>query len=253
MRAIQLAVACVAVSVASVGQVQAGLILFGIQDDGNVAESLAYGPTAITESDDAFLSTLVGSQSHNRWFQRAVDGSNNTLYEIDWQFSTMKTVANRFQDAINIGEAVTWTVTSPSITGSQILVGTWRFSDNAGDVLSRFSGSGFSFSDDDGIWGAGTGEIDGDSNTNIINWTWGYGNYHGADVFNNPLANGTLRINGVTQSSLPSGFKNFMFVDDGMVSAVPEPSSLAVFGIGAGVMAIAARRRRRREGECVAA
>jgi hypothetical protein len=240
--------ACLAALVATAGQVQAGLILFGIQDDGRIAQNLPYGPTAITEADSAFLSTLVGSQSHDRWFQRAVDGAGNTLYEIDWQFSTTKTVAERFQDAVSVGESVTWTVTSPFIMGSQILLGTWRFSDGAGNMTSKFSGSGSVFSDDDGIWGAGTGLIDGDFNSNINNWTWGYGNYNGQDTYVGfIISDGTLRLNGATQSNLPIGFKNFMYVDDGQVSEVPEPSSLVLFGIGACVAAGGAALRRRRE------
>lgn len=245
IRTILLPLVCVAFLSSLASQAQAGLILFGIQDNGRIAENLPYGPTAITESDSAFLSTLVGSQSHDRWFQRAVDGAGNTIYEIEWQFSTTKSVAQRFQDAVSSGEAVTWTVTSPSIVGSQVLSGTWRFSDSAGNLLTKFGGSGSNFSGDDGIWGAGTGLIDGDFNANINNWTWGYGNYDGVDTFTSNITNGTLRINGVTQSSLPSGFKNFMYVDDGQVSAVPEPSSLAIFAIGACVAGVGALRRRK--------
>ncbi len=227
-----------AMLVAAAGQVQAGMILFGIQDDGHIAERLSYGPTAITEASSAYLNTLVGSQSHDRWFQKAVDGNGNTLYEIDWQFSTTKTVANRFQDAVDTGEAVTWTVTSPSIVGSQVLSGTWRFSKNAGNMLSKFDGSSsfLFFSKDDGIWGAGTGQIDGDYNVNVLyhgGWKWGFGNYDSADVYNGgSVYDGSLLIDGVVQAALPSGFKNYMYVDDGQ-GVVPEPTTLAIFGIGA--------------------
>lgn len=202
--------------------------LFGIQQENVIAEQLPYGPTAITESDSAFLNTSVGSQIHDEWLQRGIDGRGSLVYEISWGFSSVKSVAQRFQDAIDTGEAVQWTVTSPLIAGTQSMSGTWRFSSSAGDVFSKFDGSsGDNFVEDllgNGIWGAGSGVVDGTSESifpgSIDGWDWGYGNLNGSDFFTEFANSGTLVLNGELQSNLPEGFKNLMFVEELEVSMV---------------------------------
>jgi|GEM_PF-887709 len=211
----------------------AASILFGIQQENAIAERLPYGPTTITESDSAFLNTSVGSQQHDHWLQRGVDGRGTLVYEINWEFSSIKSMAQRFQDAVDVGESVQWTVASPLITGTQSFSGTWRFSSTAGDLLSKFDGSsGDSFVEDflgNGIWGAGPGAIDGTNEPispgSIGGWNWGYGNLNGSDFFMEFANSGTLVLNGELQSNLPEGFKNLMFVEElemGMVDTEPD-------------------------------
>jgi hypothetical protein len=87
-------------------------------------------------------------------------------------------VAQRFESAVTSGEAVTWTVRYGG--SSRVLSGTWRFSNTAGSMLSRFEGSGSSFSNDDGLWGAGTGTVDGDGAGRPADF-WGHGNTDSGD------------------------------------------------------------------------
>lgn len=221
---------CLVLAVALTGTAgsNAASTLFGIQQENVVAELLPYGPTAITESDSAFLNTSVGSQQHDQWLQRGIDGRGSLVYEITWEFSSVKSVAQRFQDAVDTGEAVQWTVTSPLITGTQSMSGMWRFSSSAGDVLSKFDGSsGDNFVDGalgNGIWGAGPGTINGTSEPifpgSIEGWDWGYGNLNGSDFFTEFANSGTLVLNGELQATLHEGFKNLMFVEELEVSMV---------------------------------
>ena len=56
----------------------------------------------------------------------------------------------------------------------------WRWSDNAGSFKS---GSGSNFSNDDGIWGAANGTLNGDSPGPSLSGSSGFGqqNYHSSD------------------------------------------------------------------------
>lgn len=228
----------------------AGLVLFGIQEDGAIAERLPFGPVSITESDSAFLNTLVGNELHTRWVQRGVTGNGETLYEITWEFSQAKTVSRRFQDAVDSGEDVVWTITSPTLTSPQSLTGIWRFSSGAGDLSSKFDGSSgdrfVSGTPGNGIWGAGT-LVDGTNGPifpgSIAGWQWGFGNLNGSDAFT-PFANsGTLILGGTLQADLPSDFKNLMYVE---TSAVPEPSSSAILFLAAATLGFQRNRRQSR-------
>ena len=197
------------------GRADAVPVLFSVQESGAIAENLSYGPTAITTVSPPFLSTLVGSVLHTQWTSEGFDAGNNLVYSIDWQFSSAKTVAQRFQDAVTVGEAVNWTVTSPS-NGVQTYAGTWYFSTGAGNMTTRFAGSGSNFSNDDGLWGAGTGILNGDGGTGPQGsaMAWGIGNFDFSD------SNGTLWQDGVP-SALPAGFRNYVYVEDS-IAAVPE-------------------------------
>lgn len=254
----------------STAVVKAGPVLFAIHDaiqpdpdDADLillrlAENLPYGPalTPLTEMDSAFFDTSLGKQLHNQWLQRGVDNTG-TLYEIAWQFGDVKSIAERFQNAVDIGESVQWTVTSPSIASPQSFSGTWRFSSGAGDLSSRFDGSsGTEFVTDagpvapgNGIWGAGNGVIDGTTPIAFppvfppeTNLEWGIGNLNGNDFYSAFANSGTLVLNGEVQTSLPPGFKNLMYVQ---TTAVPEPSSFLFVGLPL-LIAAGVRRYRHR-------
>ena len=78
----------------------------------------------------------------------------------------------------------------------------------AGDMLARFASSGSSFSYDDGLWGGGTGTVDGD--VSYASDFWGHGNGAGSDS--------TKCLDVFLGSSLPSGFyvhRNVMYIGSG--------------------------------------
>ncbi len=86
------------------------------------------------------------------------------------------------------------------------LSGNWRYSNQA-NTSSRWSGSGSNFSDDDGIWGAATGTLDGDSPGPYLNEVsdgWGHENPNGGDS-----QCSYYYMNGSQSSS--SSIRNYMF------------------------------------------
>ena len=151
-------------------------MLFAVTDASRCAESLPYGTAGLTESSTAYLSTQHKNELHSEWFQILQLTSGGTV-NIRWQFSDTKTLQSRFQTAVSSGEPVTWTITYGGATYSKS--GSWRFSNNAGNMLSKFAGSGSGFSGDDGMWGGGTGTVDG--NGNVPSDFWGHGNPNSGD------------------------------------------------------------------------
>lgn len=140
------------------------------------------------------------------------------LYEITWNFADEKTVAQRFDNAVAVGEAVTWTVTAPSIIGSQVFSGVWRWSNEANggsNYATRFAGTDTNFSTDDGVWGAGNGVIDAGSGGDSSLVAWGIGNFNTND------GSARLFLDGVDTPIDPS-FQNLVFVNDALAGAAPE-------------------------------
>ena len=153
--------------------------MFAVTNGTTCAESLPYGPASINESSLPYLSTAHKHALHSQWYQHLTVSSGATL-EIQWQFSDTKTLQDRFQAAVYSGERVTWTVTYEGATHTK--TGTWWFSSAAdgysgGGMLSRFAGSGTRFSYGDGLWGGGTGEVDGYNSGSRPSDFWGHGNY----------------------------------------------------------------------------
>ena len=178
------------------------LILFAITEDDIVAEDLPYGPQTLTSSDSAFFDTQQADVVHDTWTQVGTDGSQ-TLYTIEWKFSSTKTLEQRFIDAVTAGEAVTWTVTSNS-HGVQTYTGDWYFSNEATNFATGFGTSGSDFSYDDGVWGAANGTVDaGDGGSSTIEW--GHANFNGSDRYD------SLFLNGV-DTPIPVNFKNLMYI-----------------------------------------
>lgn len=175
--------------------------LFAITDNDQVAEQLGFGPGALTPASSAFLSTDFKDRLHDSWIQEVALDGTNVAFTVHWQFSSAKTLAQRFADAVAAGEPVTWTVVDGATT--QVINGTWRFSNGAGITTARFNTSGTSFSNDDGIWGAGT-LVDG--NTSCTGIRWGVGNCNSSDFGH------TLWRNGMA-STVPVALKNFMFIE----------------------------------------
>lgn len=104
----------------------------------------------------------------------------NTDFTTLWSFfAGVDTIENRFVDAVNNGIGVQWTVDFNGLGYGY--TGDWEFSDSALDSQRGTpwqQGSGNSFSDDDGIWGAANGSVNGNTDTPPV---WGQGVINAGD------------------------------------------------------------------------
>ncbi|WP_166831928.1 PEP-CTERM sorting domain-containing protein [Thalassoroseus pseudoceratinae] len=205
MRAIQLAVACVAVLVTTAGQVQAGLITIDF-DDGTAGNPV-----------DAFYSTLGVTFSNAEFTNNfGLAGSSGSL--------GIRAIIGGFGPTPT--DPIVATFDSPqsfvSITGIDV--------EENGIRINAFDApTGGNLVDFDEFFGpgAGVGTFATISTTTPSIFR--------VEFFQpqNVVGDGVL-------------FEDFSFQASD-VSAVPEPSSLALFGIGACVAGLGAARRRRRE------
>jgi hypothetical protein len=254
MRAIQLAVACVAVLIATAGQVQAGLILYyndlsvgtDRMSEALVGLSGTHTTTTATSLSDFTTRIATGDYELGIFFQQNSGGSGydaafaalathisqgGLAIATDWTRIAMHSTA--FQTGFTGGvNQASFTVLDPALgTGLTNPVtltnpGWGVFSTDmsaSGTVAAQFSNSTGAVVEGNGgrtIW-------NGFTNDSFTNGSDGVQLY-------------TNEINSVFASQAPA--------------AVPEPSSLALFGIGACVAGLGAARRRRREkqGETVA-
>lgn len=210
MRTIQMAVACVAVLVASAGQVQAGFVTFNLNPDNS------YFVTPIL-SDGFTFSDLVATDFGTAENLDSSSATNGTVHLMDW-------------------------TTSGSLSAARM---------EATDS-SLFSLSAFDFT---------SGYLDGSSEATLLTVT-GYDSVSSV-VATATFTPGDWSVLAFTTLSLPGSFQNLQFVtleatggsfnrngyDNFVVNsaAVPEPSSLALIGIGACFAGVGAARRRRRE------
>ena len=103
------------------------------------------------------------------------------------------------------GINVSWTVTDASGT-EYALSGNWQYS-NSANTSSRWSGSGSNFSNDDGIWGAASGNLNGNSSgpqLQNVSDGWGHENPNSGDS-----QCSDYYMNGTQSSS--SSIRNYMF------------------------------------------
>jgi hypothetical protein len=158
----------------------AGMDIFAVTSGSQCAEALPYGPNAISASQtSAYVSTLYGNVRHQTWLQVVDPGDGTPTMYITWNFGSWATIAERFYSAVNGGIPVNWTV----IYGSQTITksGQWWWSDQGANYNTLFASttSGSSFSPDDGLWGAGSGVVNGDHG--LPSDFWGVGNLDGWD------------------------------------------------------------------------
>lgn len=210
--------------------------LFAVVGGYSCAEALYYGPQAITLAGSAdgnypyFLSTSTASRdiAHREWLQIVtMEGGQTELFRIYWTFTgSAKTLAQRIIDAVRYGEDVDYLVLEADTGAEYRYSGKWWFSD-----ASRVSATTFNtattqccFSADDGVWGAGTGHVDGDGSTtrySSINF-WGVGNWESTDF------NGCFKIfkNGVAYGGLYGDTtKSFMYYDP-VSPPSPQPTEI---------------------------
>jgi len=211
MRAIQLAVACVAMLVATAGQVQAGIITYTDRTsfEANIAinqlidfESLTGAqPDPLVIGDASFVPTGGGGL----WATTGYDAP--TVY-----------LAAQNDGAIRI----------------DIAPGTNAVGTDIGSLFGPTAGFLYDLEDSSGTVASGSFTA-ADNNSTFLGWTSDMG-----DLLR-------LTISAPTNSFATTSFEAIDNFTLGTANIVPEPSSLALFGIGACVTGVAAARRRRRE------
>jgi hypothetical protein len=177
--------------------------VFAVTSQDACAESLPFGNcnTPLTKDSDAFVCTNFRDVIHDSFFQKFY--VNDVLqFTIDWNFqSGSKSLRDRFENAVAVGEEVKWVVNVPPSLGNLFGViyaehhAVWRFSkdSNVHSAFVQLTGSGLS--GDDGSWGAAfndaSTEVDG-SGGGSISGGWGHENYNSGDSFmcENWYANG---------------------------------------------------------------
>lgn len=122
-----------------------------------LSEDLPVSPGALNRLSAARVDSSLALVEHRRWVQIMSEDGDSDDIVIVWEFTDTKTLQDRFQDAVDSGEDVTWTVfdyiNNVTVTHS----GEWRWSSEAGDMLERFdNGAGVddSFSRNAGLFGA---------------------------------------------------------------------------------------------------
>jgi len=174
------------------------------------AEKLPYGnsPIKFDKDQSAYLSTAARSVCHDEFLQYLYPNGLETtpVMVIFWKFDDVKTVEDRFYSAVQSGEKVTWTIHyhNEIITKSQV----WRFSDSMGNVRKKFgSHKQTKFSDDDGAWGGGSTQVNG--NTGSPSDYYGQANWNGVDsACNNFYVNGKAQASNTLQNVLYAAAKN---------------------------------------------
>ena len=180
-----------------------GWTLFAVTGSSNCAENLSFGPNELTSvSASPYLTTLFKDAQHTEFLQDFRANGSITTFDIIYSFTNSKSVSQRFSTAESSGESVNWIVYFS--TSSYLYSGTWWYSNNAG-TSSKWNTSGSDFSNDDGIWGAQNGKLDGDSpGPYLSTGGWGHQNSNGSDS-----GCSTYYFNGTSSSS--SNIQNLMY------------------------------------------
>jgi|GEM_PF-6547542 len=157
-----------------------GWTLFAITTSSQCAENLPYGGNELTNiTGTAYITTLFKNTNHTEFLQDFRANGVNTTFDIIYNFTDTKTVSQRFDNAVSSGESVNWIVYYGF--SSFLYSGTWRYS-NAAGTSGKWNSSGSNFSNDDGIWGAQSGQLDGDSPGPYLgNSGWGHQNNNSGD------------------------------------------------------------------------
>lgn len=174
--------------------------LYAITSSTQCAEQLPYGSNHIVESDSPYFSTEYKNISHNKMRQIFTIGGTE-IYRITYNFTTTKTLQERFDSATTSGEDVNWVV---EYSGNTYNYGPhkWWYSDGA-FVTGKWNSSGTNWSNDDGVWGAAPNDIDGNGGPYQ---TWGHGNRNSSDTAtcDDYYTNGTAASSG--------NIKNYMYL-----------------------------------------
>ena len=108
--------------------------------------------------------------------------SGELQFRVLWQFSARKSLAQRLEDAVAVGEAVQYTVLDGDRADSNVLAsltGVWRYASGAfipGTLYAAVSagtGSTCCLSVDGAAWGAASGAVDGSEDPPADFWGLG--------------------------------------------------------------------------------
>ena len=152
--------------------------LFAVLTGSMHAEQLPYGTSPMPANDAAYFCTDCAGTS-DTWKQDfACDGTNVDM-TIVYKFASAKTVQAQLTDCADYGCVVDFTVSGDDFTTTSFTSNKWMFTD-----ATVFSGS--KVSPDDGIWGAGPGEVNGNGDcygdsTSPHSGFYGFGNCNGGD------------------------------------------------------------------------
>jgi len=139
-------------------QTVTGNVLFAVLSSSSCAENLPC-VNNLEFGGSAGFDVSKQDVKHNAFKQVVVEAGVVTM-TIEWKFNpTLKTIRERFDNAVAVEEAVEWRVHGSY--GSDDLKGTWQFSDSAHPNWVQPNWGQRSFSNDDGTWGA--------ANTNMLN------------------------------------------------------------------------------------
>ncbi len=209
----QLVVSCLAVLVATAGQVQAGVITYtdktsfmaalassSMDNFDNLPAGFFAGPHNRTVGAYTYQATAVNG------FYRVGSGSDS------WLSTNIAT------------DPIEFTINA----GGPTAIGGFFFATNLSGALTN---STVSVSINGGLFGQ---SVSTNSATNFFGWV----STDGTQI-------SSLRVSTTDANTYPT--VNDLILGQANFSAVPEPTSLAMFGIGASVAGITAARRRRRE------
>eukprot|EP01037_Dinobryon_pediforme_P019991 gene19991-20516_t len=166
--------------------------LFAILGGSQCAEQLYYGPTVISTSySGSYFSTntLYGAYSHDQWLEIVTSDGVNELFRIYWQFSTKKSLADRFINAPTYGEAVSYRIVDTygvagSVGAEYTMSGTWYFSNGAAITASNGSLNANAVTSLPSFWGVANIDSSDASQCSKI-WVNGalYGTYSSSRTF----------------------------------------------------------------------
>jgi hypothetical protein len=157
-----------------------GWTLFGYTTASQCAEELPYGVMPLLDtSNGAYVSFAMADSTTGEFMQTmATDGATVDFVTV-WTFDTERTLINQFLDASEGGVNVDWEVTDSNTTYNYS--GSWWYSDGLRKDDATLRAGGTNFSDDDGLWGANNGMVNGNSGNYLEGSGWGHGNDNGGD------------------------------------------------------------------------
>lgn len=220
IRMIQLVVVCVSVLVASAGQVYAGFVTY--------TDKTLFMAALASSSTDNFNDLPLGDQ---RSPITRIVGSYTYQATASGGFFNIGTGSDVWLSNKNVSVPINFTISG----GGPTAIGGFFFATNA---LSLVISDTVSASINGGLF---VQSVSTNSATNFFGWVSTDGTQISSlSVSSSGFTSGSSRY--PTANDLIFGQAN---VSD--VSAVPEPTSLALFGIGAVVAGVGAARRRRRD------